>query len=133
MVDPTEKKRAFLKEVEVAGGGNRGIGPNWHHVILIRIPINWNSSSNLRKETIDQMQFYHLVLSARREEVLSRKEADAFPVPGYLQGEKESLLIELETCQDPQKAELLKKDFRVRHPDLKWRQESGNRGLFLWR
>lgn len=134
LIDPTEAEQALLNEVIDAGVLlKRGNGVNWSKVLRDRAPIKSKSFSNLKEETEGLIQFHLLLSNVLRREVSSRKSADRFSVPEYLRAEKESLLLELDMLEDPQKSEQAKKDFVKRHPDLKWRhqKEADSIGLLL--
>jgi len=132
IVDRTNAEQAFLEDVIDAGVSlKRGSGVNWSKVLRDRVPIE--SAHNLRKETEVQTQFHMLLSHVLRRGTLSRKSVEEFPVPEYLRGEKESLLVELDTLNDRQSCEKSKEELVKRYPDLKWRHEesTGGIGLFL--
>lgn len=134
LIEPSAEEAEYLETVRGLGLFKRGQhGVNWSGVLRGRVSVPGDDMSKLRAEAKDQMEFHVLLSKALRSEIKSREEAKMFPVPEYLQLEKECLLLELDADSGKPQASVSQKEFSDKHPELKWRFQDKAQGFLRFR
>jgi len=135
LIAPSPADRAFLDEVV-----EPAILPRRREVILwtwvLGGPKSWRLPVSKTKELLDpakgQMQFHVLVYQIEKGEVRTRQQAAAYPVPKYLELEKQWVLLKLDRANKVAGAEQALQAFVETHPEFRWRLQPAFPGSNLF-
>lgn len=124
LIAPSPADRAFLDEIlEPGAPPSRPRAVVWARVLRgARFwPIPVAKTKGLLDPAKGQLQFHVLVYQIEKGEVRTREQAAAYPVPKYLELEKDWILLKLDRANKVAGAEEALQAFVGTHPEFRWR------------